>query len=271
MIYVFRDVTKIPKKWIDKLNELKDKMDALETVDERKAFIDEHYGVWKKIRNELLAMSFHKCWYSEATNPVSDWHIDHFRPEKRISDDDGKYDGYYWLAFDWTNYRVSGAILNRKKSDTFPLAPGCERATWDNRDLNQEIYMILDPADKQDPYLLIYDEEGLPKPINPQDPRIVERVRVTKELLKLDDDDLVRERKDKWLEIAGDIEEIIEAVPADYANCQKDHHRRVDRLHEKLKAKLAPDAAYASTARACAKCFGYDYLLMDMALETAQG
>lgn len=56
MIYVFQDVIKIPKKWVDKLNDLKEQMDALETVDERKEFIDKHYGVWKKIRNELLVV-----------------------------------------------------------------------------------------------------------------------------------------------------------------------------------------------------------------------
>ena len=77
-----------------------------------KAFIDANSGVWGEIKNELLEMSHGKCWYSEAPDAVSDWHVDHFRPKKRALDEDKtEHEGYYWLAFDWKNYRIAGSQL----------------------------------------------------------------------------------------------------------------------------------------------------------------
>ena len=90
-------------------------------------------------------MSCLKCWYSEAPDAVSDWHVDHFRPKKRTLDEDKtEHEGYHWLAFDWRNYRIAGSYTNsphrdgqgvtRGKWDYFPLANGSVRANWHQRD-----------------------------------------------------------------------------------------------------------------------------------------
>ena len=85
--------------------------------------------------------------------------MDHFRPKgKALDEDKTPHEGYAWLAFDWRNYRIAGSYPNsphndedgvtRGKWDFFPLANGCVRANWANRDCAQEVCLILDPAKK---------------------------------------------------------------------------------------------------------------------------
>src|SRR4051794_34670111 len=108
MIFVFQDQAKIPQDWLNEVAGLQADLEQLDTPKKRKAFIDAHSGVWTKIKDTLLEMSHGKCWYSEAPDAVSDWHIDHFRPKKRALDEDQtEHEGYHWLAFDWKNYRIA--------------------------------------------------------------------------------------------------------------------------------------------------------------------
>src|SRR5262249_41731985 len=118
MIYVYQDPAKIPSAWMKKVAKLQQQLEALPTADERKAFIDRHSAVWSEIKEKLLEMSHGKCWYSEAPDAVSDWHVDHFRPKKRALDHDKtEHEGYAWLAFDWKNYRIAGSYPNSPHQD----------------------------------------------------------------------------------------------------------------------------------------------------------
>jgi len=73
-------------------------------------------------------MSHGKCWYSEAPDAVSDWHVDDYRSKKRTLDEDKtEYDGYHWLAFDWKNYRIAGSFPNSPHKD----GEGVTRGKWD--------------------------------------------------------------------------------------------------------------------------------------------
>ena len=78
-----------------------------------------------RIRNWLLEQFHNKCWYTEAQDAVSSFHVDHFRPKTRALDLEGNAcEGYWWLAFEWTNYRISGQLINVKKKDLFPIVEG---------------------------------------------------------------------------------------------------------------------------------------------------
>lgn len=272
MIYVFQDESLIPKVWIDKVAKLQEELENLATQDERKAFIKKHGDAWGEIKNELLDMSHGKCWYSEAPDAVSDWHVDHFRPKGRALDEDKTvHEGYAWLAFDWKNYRIAGSYPNsphtdeegetRGKWDYFPLASGCVRAQWDSRDYNGEICLILDPAKKHDPKLLTFDENGLPRPSDPGNAIAKKKVETTVHLLYLDSPRLVAARKKKWRDTCDWIEEYRKATPADFGSCTALDFARLYRHIEKLGELTGPQAEYASTARACLRAHDLGHLV----------
>ena len=264
MIFVFQDESKIPAAWFAKVARLQETLEGLADSDARKAFIDSKSTVWGEIKNRLLEMSAGKCWYSEAPDAVSDWHVDHFRPKKRALDEDGtENDGYHWLAFDWRNYRIAGSYPNsphkdqsgivRGKWDYFPLAPGCERARWDERNCAGEIYLFLDPTDRNDPKLMTFDERGLPLPATPHNPIVRKRVETTVHFLNLDHERLVSARKQKWREVNGLIEEFVQACPDTYEGCTVQDHQRVARVLNKLANLSSPENSFVATARACLK------------------
>jgi uncharacterized protein (TIGR02646 family) len=244
----------------------------LPNSDARKAFIDKHARVWGEIKDQLLAMSHGKCWYSEAPDAVSDWHVDHFRPKGKARDEDGtEHDGYQWLAFDWKNYRIAGSYPNsphkdgqgrtRGKWDFFPLALGCKRATWDQQDCSQEVCLILDPASPSDPKLMTFDEEGLPIPSDTGNPIIRKRVETTVHYLHLDHPRLVQARKQKWRETSNWIDEYREVCPTSYTECTPKDARRLERIINQLRELASPQSRYASATRACLRANGLDWML----------
>jgi uncharacterized protein (TIGR02646 family) len=272
MIYIFQDETKIPKRWLMKVARLQARLEQLCTPVARKEFIDANSNVWGEIKNQLLEMSHGKCWYSEAPDAVSDWHVDHFRPKKRVLDERKvEHDGYYWLAFDWKNYRIAGSYPNsphrdgkgetRGKWDYFPLATGCSYANWDHRDCRDEICLILDPANENDPKLLTFDEEGLPIASDPKNPITLRKVETTIHYLYLDSPRLVAARKRQWRETLDWIEEYRRSAPTSYEDCDAEDFRRFERLLKKLTRLAGPKAPYAATARACLRASGLGELI----------
>ncbi len=267
MIYIFQDETKIPKAWLDKASELQKQLEALKTVEERKEFIDKHKAFWGEIKDQLLGMANDKCWYSEAPDAVSDWHVDHYRPKGRALDEDKTpHDGYSWLAFDWKNYRIAGSFPNsphkdekgntRGKWDYFPLAAGCARASWDQRDFGNEICLILDPTKKNDPKLLTFDEDGSPKPFDPESPIVKKKVETTIHYLFLDSPRLIAARKRKWRDILDWIQEYRDSTPDEFNDCTAKDFIRHERLLDRLSELTGPKAPFASTARACLRANG---------------
>ena len=272
MIFVFRDESRIPRAWLDKVAGLQAGLEALPDAEARKAFIDAHSEVWGEIKARLLEMSHGKCWYSEAPDAVSDWHVDHFRPKKRALDEDKtEHDGYHWLAFDWKNYRIAGSYPNsphkdedgttRGKWDYFPLANGCARADWNHRDCSVEHCLLLDPANRNDPKLLDFDEEGVPLPADPRNPIVRKRVETTVHLLYLDSPRLVAARKRKWRETLDWIQEYYDVCPADEEACTGQDRRRLERHMARLSDLTAPESAYAATARACLRANGLAWMI----------
>jgi uncharacterized protein (TIGR02646 family) len=80
-----------------------------------------------------------------ATNGLD---VEHFRPKGSVKGDPG-HAGYWWLAYDSSNYFLACNVCNsRRKSTSFPLEPGTTRIAWDTRlDLRLERRILLDPAE----------------------------------------------------------------------------------------------------------------------------
>jgi uncharacterized protein (TIGR02646 family) len=272
MIYIYVADEQIPNEWREKARRLTDALCAIPDCEERKAFIERHSGVWREIKENLLRMSHGKCWYSEAPDVVSDWHIDHFRPKKIARDLDGtEHEGYHWLAFDWRNFRLCGSFPNsphrdevgevRGKRDLFPLAPGCHRASWDNKDCAGEQPLLLDPTHPNDPSYVTFDEEGQPKPSRPMAPLMATRVQVTTQILYLDSPRLIESRKRVWRDCAGLIEELLEVIDLTLNEMNVRRRAQVARIEQKLRERTMPEAPYAAVARACLRAYQLDYLI----------
>ena len=271
MIFIFQDESKIPQEWLQRVANLQEQLEALPDAATRGAFIDGHSSVWRDIKDQLLEMSGFKCWYSEAPDAVSDWHVDHFRPKKRALDEDKtEHEGYHWLAFDWKNYRIAGSYSNsphgdgngvtRGKWDYFPLANGSVRANWHQRDCSGEICLLLDPTDRGDPMLMTFDEQGLPIPTAPDNAIVRKRVETTVHLLHLDHDRLVRARKKKWRDTQNWIEAFYKACPNEYESCTPLDHERLQSHLDTLPDLTGSGSAYAATARACLHAFNLPQL-----------
>jgi uncharacterized protein (TIGR02646 family) len=136
----------------------------------RARIIEDNQNCWTALREAFEGVSHDKCWYTECKNQGADNDIDHFRPKGKVRED-RTHPGYYWLAFDWRNMRLSCQRANRPriapgarvaggKSTHFPLLPGGVRARAPGDDLGREHPALLDPTDPGDPILLTFRPSG---------------------------------------------------------------------------------------------------------------
>jgi hypothetical protein len=152
-----------PQDWIDEANALTVLLDAALTEVERAEIIENNQTLWRddRIRNWLLQQFNNKCWYTEAQESVSSYHVDHYRPKGRVKDLEGNVsEGYWWLAFDWGNYRICGQLINVKKLDVFPLVEGL-RATQDPVSLELESPLIIDPTTNETRFISYEQDEDV--------------------------------------------------------------------------------------------------------------
>lgn len=153
-----------PQDWIDDAEAVTTKLRAAANDIERGEIIKKNEGLWRddRIRDWLLQQFNNKCWYTEAYDSVSSIHVDHYRPKGRAKDLDGnEYEGYWWLAFEWKNYRICGQLINVKKLDVFPIVEGARANCADLVSLELEAPLLIDPLTDQT-RLISYekDEDG---------------------------------------------------------------------------------------------------------------
>lgn len=283
MIYVRLDESKIPEEWKRKAADLLADLEKCTTPEERRKFIDEHPStnggkpIWSDLKDVLLEMSHGKCWYSEAPDTVSDWHVDHFRPKKRARDEDGtEREGYHWLAFEWTNFRIAGSFPNsphrdasgvtRGKSDYFPLLESGQSASWENRDYSREIPLLLDPARRGDAECIVFDQEAIPKPADKKSPLMERRVKATNFYLFLDSPRLIDGRKKRWRECLDWIRELQDITPMELQKIDAQRYAQIQRVEGKIRRMTRPDQPYASMIRSCLRLQGMAFLI-----ETPEG
>lgn len=188
------------------VHELAD-LNAKGKFEERNALIDKKSGHWGKLKPWLLHLSGGKCWFTETRNPGCHMDVEHFRPKKKARNIKGpERDGYWWLAFDYMNFRIAGSVPNRKKGSWFPLRYGSRCSSYARRCEGDEIPHFLDPTNAHDVTLLAFDEEGkaIPRPGISRWDYI--RVRRSVERLKLTDHKgLEEERRKVWQDVTTHI------------------------------------------------------------------
>jgi len=148
-----------PEQQTEKIAVAKDKA--------RKKAIGAKSNVWGQLSTILSKRSHGKCWYCESNELRSDNPIDHFRPKGKVAECP-EHPGYWWLAFDWENYRFACTFCNSRrvnvetaggKQDHFPvfIPPDWNKSEGDN---NLEKPKLLDPTDEDDYKLLTFNKNG---------------------------------------------------------------------------------------------------------------
>ena len=154
------------KRWVRNASSKRAALSALTTHTERRKFLQRKSNIlWKEFKPILIRYFGEKCWYSECDLTGSFGDVDHFRPKLRSADEYNHAildEGYWWLAYDYLNYRLSCEKCNRLfgnggKQDRFPLKPGTTPATMPRKD---DIPLLLDPCELQDVQLIDCDETG---------------------------------------------------------------------------------------------------------------
>ncbi len=246
------------QKWEIKANKVTKELHEAPDIEARKEIIDRNQKLWGELKDWLLSLSDQKCWFSEAKDCFSHWDVEHFRPKKSAKDEDGnEYDGYWWLALDWQNFRICGNAGNRKKGTFFPLRRRENQGIHPNSDLRWEDPLMLDPSDGDDPNLLFFNVEGkaIPAPgINSEwDER---RVNYSIQRYNLDFTPLVEKRKIVWNDCWNHIRQYREEIKK-----YSDGSNLIAKQMAKEKAKairemVKQDKELSSVARACVRSSG---------------
>lgn len=245
--------------------------------EQRKKYITNNPD-WNVFQKKMLEISHNKCWYSEAPIGSSDFEVDHFRPKNCSKNHDSKIlkeNGYYWKAYDWENYRLSGGLINKRrrdrlnpldevkgKGDYFPLDLKNGRAANDEESTSCELPILLDPSKRYDVSLLTFDENGEPIPAS-DDQEEIFRAEKSIFFYHLDLEQLSMARKIVWDDCVSQIRDAKLAIDDSPTLATK--RIMIDKCYNEL-AKLLDDEkrAFTSVAKACillhAELDGYIWL-----------
>lgn len=248
-----------PDDWLAEAQEASAALADAKTEAERSALIEKHARLWRdaRIRDWLLGLFHNKCWYTEAQEAVSAYHVDHYRPKGQVTDigRTNPEPGYWWLAFDWQNYRICGQLINVKKSDVFPLTEG-HRATPDvPNSLKLEAPALIDPT-TDDARLISFemDEDGCRAVATVgADADDCARVDATIEVMGLNRlDRLNQKRADVW----RDCEEKLTRYEAAAGEPQALKTLTRAMILEDLRKRVKYESELSSVAEACIRKLG---------------
>ena len=286
MRYVDIDQLPIPVGWQFRataaLNDLRNAVSAAETAARvsglgathiaaaRKKAVTDFFNlpaskrIWGDLNANLKLLSNNKCWYSESRNPMADKEVDHFRPKNRVYEDP-QHEGYWWLAFDHKNYRLSSQWCNQHryekinntrggKADHFPLLPGSFRAQQETDDCELEDVELLDPIDPEDWKLLTFRPDGHPTPSQKVGTIEHTRAMTSIRVYHLDCKELVDERRP----LAGNIQRLIQGMETLRPRITDPKLRTLYKVQQKeLLRAIRRDADYSAAALAYAKAEVY--------------
>ncbi|HEC2024095.1 hypothetical protein [Enterobacter sp. ENT02] len=228
-------------------------LDAEGERNERNALIDANSAHWGILKEWLLALSAGKCWFSEVRELYSHYDVEHFRPKKEAKAlDTSLRDGYWWLAFDYMNFRVCGNVGNRKKGGWFPLKDGSLCSTYLEPCEESETRYLLDPIDDDDVALIAFDEEGKVIPMPGSSAWEQERVNETVKRLKLNEHPpLAEARRKVWQQVDRLIDDYTKAK----ARCRTGNNpvakAKLTEVRARVREMTSTTAELSAVARWC--------------------
>lgn len=163
---------KLPARWASSSSSRKKAIVAMIKKSDRSTYFSKHRS-WNSLKKWLSRSSNQKCWYCECKSPRAPFDVDHFRPKSGITVDGAAlsgHAGYYSLAYDWKNFRLSCQRCNRPekaedgtlcgKANEFPLRHESRRCRTQSASLKSEEPRFLDPRKASDCDLLAHLASG---------------------------------------------------------------------------------------------------------------
>ncbi len=270
MRYINLDLLNILPEWLDRAQRAYEYVKSL-PPEKRAEAINSCSQVWKDLKDELKRISYNKCWYCESSEIRGDKAVDHYRPKNGVIECPS-HKGYWWLAFNWRNFRYSCEYCNEiridrttntsgGKSSHFPLLDETKRVFDEGNpyDLLQERPALLDPTEIDDPLLLTFETDGTAQPASdPKDcPEDFQRAKISIEHFHLNHTDLKERRqvricnKIKQLVDAGDMYRyLLDKNKSDVAAIQG-----YKSVMKEISAMINERAEYSAAARAVLKTY----------------
>ncbi len=231
-------------------------------MEERDKIIDDNSKTWGKLKDWLLKFSHGKCWFSEAKDSYSHWDVEHFRPKKNAKNLDGSdREGYWWLAFEWRNYRICGNVGNRKKGGYFPLHPQSQVANSGARNLvKDEIFLLLDPTRSGDAELLSFDEEGKATVMPGLNGWPAQRASESIKRFKLNEHEPLREARQRhWIQCRALIEQAREGLESNPPSATD--QERISAAFDRLRNMVRAEEIFSAVVRECLNVSGYRWAM----------
>lgn len=222
-------------------------------INERNKLIDNNGWHWGKLKPWLLALSYGKCWFSESKDIYSHYEVEHFRPKKVAKNlDNSVRDGYWWLAFEYSNFRICGNVGNRKKGGWFPLQSGSLCSSYAHQCEESESPYLLDPTDPDDVCLVAFDEEGKVIPAPGASEWEARRVEISIDRLKLNAHEALTEaRKTVWQAVCREIEGYLSAKARCRSGCNPAAKEKVRKHAQSIREMVQAEAPLSSVVRWC--------------------
>jgi uncharacterized protein (TIGR02646 family) len=219
----------LPKGWSKIYSGRVNALAGKATQEARAAYLRKHAS-WVRLKKWLSELSIEKCWYCEAHSRRSPFDVDHFRPKLGITVDGQPLPndfGYYWMAYEWWNFRLScqrcnrpeniDRVTRRGKWNEFPIQSENARCTPTVITVNQEAPRFLDPCIQADCELLAHGIDGEVRPSSAPGTWEYERARYTIDQLGLNDWNVPEDRKKDWQGLSLLLKYAGSAPPADVA------------------------------------------------------
>ena len=241
--------------WLKRAQQSLDEISGL-PLDQRSEALKSKASVWQALKDELKSKSHDKCWYCESKRHRTDDAVDHYRPKAQVTENP-THEGYWWLAFDWHNYRFSCTYCNSRRSDAntsggkqnhFPLINECKRACYPGDAICEEQPLLLDPLVRTDPGLLWFQEDGSAVARYPDRPILSNRANVSIDCYYLNYIQTVELRKELFISIRALVEDGNYYFDK-YAEGDQLAYHALNRVVEQLQKLLDEDAEFSSAAR----------------------
>lgn len=261
MIFININNHEPDQDWLNRADILTAQLIAVATPLERATIISNNQDLWSELKQHFSDILQRKCWYSESINDFAHCHLDHFRPKLRAIDEGGNdQGGYWWLAFNWRNYRYTGPAGNVRKKDYFHVNANKANAPSDS--LENEDIRFLDPTEPDDPDKLKFCNEGIisPKSINLHSREYIQS-EYTIRRMNLNMAGLIEGRKDKYRQTARLIRQIEQLLTAQSVTFDLARRQSIKAKQLELFALANKFSEYSATVRYCLRESGHEWAL----------